>query len=402
MNTHTLTLIKKLVFDTIQLDFNYLKDPYTDIFHFDRHLRNSLEHSEILYQQIIERIYSLQHNCFYLMCDNFILNYVIFLPFEHNRDVITLGPYMTNEIDADYLNEIATINHLAYADIEYVKRFLFGIPRFDNSLQLLSIVTDILLYLNPASITFSIVNESLLSRDNEVKELVPKEDFEVYANSVEERYKIEHTILQAIKEGNSRKAMLAGKEFLSRPFEPRIKNNLHDIKAMLFSTNTLFRKAAEDVKIHPIYLHEISCNYAQLIETSLSVRELNKIYEKMIRDYCLLVRNKSMVQYSPTIRPILHYIEFNINSPLTLSELSKKFNLSIPYISSLFKKELNMTVVTHINKLRIREAIKLLNTSSMSIQNIAAYVGILDCNYFTKVFKKEIGCTPSEYRKKTT
>jgi YesN/AraC family two-component response regulator len=58
-----------------------------------------------------------------------------------------------------------------------------------------------------------------------------------------------------------------------------------------------------------------------------------------------------------------------------------------------------MPIHKYINSLRIQAAIKLLNTSFISIQDIAAHVGIDDCNYFTKVFKKEVGLTPSEYRK---
>jgi YesN/AraC family two-component response regulator len=95
----------------------------------------------------------------------------------------------------------------------------------------------------------------------------------------------------------------------------------------------------------------------------------------------------------------LDYIEFNLNLPLTLKSISEKFNLSAPYISSQFKKEVGTTVIRYINQLRINDAIKLLDSSSMSIQDIAAYVGIPDYNYFTKVFKKEMGVTPSDYRK---
>lgn len=136
-----------------------------------------------------------------------------------------------------------------------------------------------------------------------------------------------------------------------------------------------------------------------MIELTNSESALNKLYEQMIREYCLLVQNKSRNIYSLSVRKILDYIEFNLNLPLTLKSISEKFNLSAPYISSQFKKEVGTTVIRYINQLRINDAIKLLDSSSMSIQDIAAYVGIPDYNYFTKVFKKEMGVTPSDYRK---
>lgn len=58
------------------------------------------------------------------------------------------------------------------------------------------------------------------------------------------------------------------------------------------------------------------------------------------------------------------------------------------------------TLTDYINKQRIDAALKLLNTGDMQVQDIAYYVGISDVNYFTKLFKKQVGYTPSGYRKK--
>jgi YesN/AraC family two-component response regulator len=310
-----------------------------------------------------------------------------------------LGPYFSEPINDEYWNKITESNHLTYTDVQNLKGFLYGIPFIENNMPLISIVSNLISYINPNATPFSIQYHNFNNQKKESYIYTPKEDFDAYSNAVSKRYMIEQKLLQYICDGNLNDSLLEAKKFIGSPFEPRMKNSLRDQKALLISTNTLFRKAIEPNAIHPVHLHEISSKFANRIESTDSVKELNKIYEKMIREYCFLVMNKSTKQYSPAIRQLLHYIEFNLNLSLNLSDMAEKLHLSVPYISSLFKKEVGMPIHKYINSLRIQAAIKLLNTSFISIQDIAAHVGIDDCNYFTKVFKKEVGLTPSEYRK---
>ena len=58
-----------------------------------------------------------------------------------------------------------------------------------------------------------------------------------------------------------------------------------------------------------------------------------------------------------------------------------------------------MTLTDYVNGHRIDTALKLLNTTDIQIQDIAYYVGIEDVNYFTRIFKKKIGVSPTEYKK---
>lgn len=73
-------------------------------------------------------------------------------------------------------------------------------------------------------------------------------------------------------------------------------------------------------------------------------------------------------------------------------------NVSESHLFRTFKKETGMTVTQYIARLRCQNAAGLLRNGDDSIQEIAAFVGYLDGNYFVKVFKKWFGVTPSEYR----
>ena len=79
--------------------------------------------------------------------------------------------------------------------------------------------------------------------------------------------------------------------------------------------------------------------------------------------------------------------------------IAQAVNFSPSYVSRRFKEEVGVSLMTYISEQRIQTAKRLLSTTEMSVREVASYVGIPDWNYFTKLFKKSAGCTPSEYHK---
>lgn len=119
----------------------------------------------------------------------------------------------------------------------------------------------------------------------------------------------------------------------------------------------------------------------------------------------LLIRIKdelpvtSDAEYSRHVDRLLAYLHSNFRQDLSLDHLAEQMMLHPNYISSLFKKETGDTFVNFLNGLRIREAQKLLRTKPhLTVAAIGEQVGFHDKHYFTKVFKKYTGMTPSLYR----
>ena len=383
----------------MKLDMHYFLEPYNDLSAFDHFLRESLEDSDRLYQKVHDFINAMEHNTFHIMTDYYELNYVLFYPYEDKKDLITIGPYFNENIDEKYWHTITEQHKLTLSNVQHLKSFIYGIPVIHNNLHIISTISDILNYINSETSPFVVQYHDLSDIEKSDVLFQPKNDFEAYAKKVQERYNTERELLRHIAAGNRSAALESAKKFVSAPFEPRLKNTLRERKSLLITANTLFRKAIEPNELHPIYLHEITSKFVNLIENATSETILDQLYEKMIREYCLLVKNKSTKQYSPIVRQTLHFIEFNLDAKINLSNLADKYAISVPHLSNLFKKEVGTTIIKYVNKLRIDTAIKLLNTSSLSIQDIASYVGIYDYNYFTKLFKKEVGVAPSDYRK---
>lgn len=402
MNNRTIDFISKLLKDILKLDMHYFVEPYNNLAIFDRYLRDSLENSEQLYQSIHDFMLEMDPMAFHVITDLYEMNYVVFYPYKERKDIISIGPYFSKKIDAEYWTFLRDKHKLTLSDAENLKGFIYSTPVVSNNLDIISTVSNIIDYINPDATPYSVLYHDFSTEEIRHDYFQFKEDYLAHAKELEERYATEKELLHYISIGDSTRAFEAAKRFISSPFEQRLKSSIRERKFLLITANTVYRKAVEVNEIHPVYLHEITSKFVNLIENATSESSLDSIFEKMIRDYCLLVNNKSVKQYSPIIRKSLHYIEFNLDNKISLDDLAKLNNVSIPYLAGQFKKEVGETIIKYITHLRMETAVKLLNTSSLSIQDIAAYVGILDYNYFTKVFKKEIGISPREYRRKIT
>ncbi len=99
------------------------------------------------------------------------------------------------------------------------------------------------------------------------------------------------------------------------------------------------------------------------------------------------------------ITEAMEYIKENYNKELTLDEVAQSVFISPYYLSHLFKDELGKTFVEYLTEVRINEAKKLLKNTKKSITRIAEEVGYYDSSYFSKVFKKQEGMTPQQYRR---
>ena len=162
--------------------------------------------------------------------------------------------------------------------------------------------------------------------------------------------------------------------------------------------NTLLRKGAEQGSVHPIHIDNLSSRFARKIEQITTPEGGTALQKEMIHKYCLLVKNHSMKGFSLLVQKVVTRIDSDLTADLSLKTQAQLLNVNASYLSTLFKKETGMTLTDYVNKKRMENAVFLLNSTNMQIQNIAQYCGIPDVNYFTKIFKKYIGKTPKEYR----
>lgn len=99
------------------------------------------------------------------------------------------------------------------------------------------------------------------------------------------------------------------------------------------------------------------------------------------------------------ITGITKYLQEHLEEDMSLAVLSEKFHLNAQYISQLFKNEIGVNFLTYLTSIRMEKSKKLLISTSLSIAEVAEQSGYGDYRVFTKVFKKNEGVTPSQYRR---
>ena len=221
--------------------------------------------------------------------------------------------------------------------------------------------------------------------------------------TVDELYAVENKLLDYIKSGNARKVEQFFSDAASRfsfvDMEMRTPDTIRNYKNGCIIQNTLYRKAAEQGGVPPIYIHRISSDFAARIEQLTSAEEAMELARHMSRKYALLVQNRSIKEYSLPVQRIITLIDTDLTADLSLKRFSSELNQNASYLSTLFKKETGVALTDYVNSKRIEHALFLLNTTDLQIQTIANSCGIYDLSYFGKLFKKYVNMSPGSYRR---
>lgn len=106
-------------------------------------------------------------------------------------------------------------------------------------------------------------------------------------------------------------------------------------------------------------------------------------------------QSKMVVEY------IKDYIDENyMKQDTNAGNIAERFGISGSYIGMLFREQQKTTITKYITQLRINKAAELLSKTKLQIQVISKNVGYSDQNYFARIFKKQTGLSPGEYRNK--
>lgn len=100
------------------------------------------------------------------------------------------------------------------------------------------------------------------------------------------------------------------------------------------------------------------------------------------------------------IKKSLQFVETNYSRKLTISEMAKSVGLNKNYFSAFFKENMGVTPQQYIIKFRINKACELMENRGLTISDISRSVGYDDTLGFSKIFKKEKGVSPKNYREK--
>jgi len=122
----------------------------------------------------------------------------------------------------------------------------------------------------------------------------------------------------------------------------------------------------------------------------------------LLRNYTYArITEKELYAHSSNLKrldTVFEYISNNYDKELSTLMLSKLCYVSESYFCRFFKKATGKTVANYINEYRIEKAVFLLKNTDSTISEISIRTGFCDANYFSRVFKKVMGISPTDYK----
>lgn len=135
------------------------------------------------------------------------------------------------------------------------------------------------------------------------------------------------------------------------------------------------------------------------VNMAFSFDRIQVTFIETITNILTNVSNVIQNQYSRAVVSAILFIEKNYAKEISLNIIAKASGLTPSYFSALFKKEMGETLSNYIIRYRLDIAKQLLRETRLSISEIASSVGYPDIKYFSRLFKKHMNITPSEFRK---
>jgi YesN/AraC family two-component response regulator len=150
-----------------------------------------------------------------------------------------------------------------------------------------------------------------------------------------------------------------------------------------------------DYILKPIDYEELDGVLIELVK-----RIENKIQLEVIPEGVLykIAEQESKENHNDIVHKAKRYLLEHIQETISVEDVAQKVHINPQYLMRLFKKDTGISILEFVTQKRIEIAKELLESTDLSINRVADSVGYGNYSYFTKIFKRETGLTPSEYR----
>ena len=312
---------------------------------------------------------------------------------------IALGPFVRREFDLERTRRVMLSAGLPGSYAESIRLYYSNFPLCGMT-RAIDAVTACIQAFCPDAPVYTLAR---IDDYPETKKL-PKQNYDenLDYSSIYRRYELENQFLRTIEKGDAENVLIAYERMASAGLRDKryVSAVYQDVNVSLAIIRALARKAAENGGASVVEVNEITQSAVQRMQAETSVQRKIQISKNMLVSLAEAVdRARSRLgSYSAPVRKAADTLRHNFSQNLSLEQLADHVGMSPSHLSRTFTKEVGMSISQYVAALRCEEAASMLRDSDTPISEISAYVGYLDNNYFVKVFKKQYGVTPSDYR----
>jgi len=212
-------------------------------------------------------------------------------------------------------------------------------------------------------------------------------------------YESEFAFYHAVKDGDLETVKRLMEPLGNRKMGILSKNPVRNLRYHFIISVAMITRFCIESGLSPEYAYTLSDLYIQKADFIETTKGIQQLHQEMVYDYTKqMYRQVKERTYSKEIILALDYIYTHLQKNMTVTEIADAVRRNPSYLSTLFKKEIGISISAYIRKERIKMAENLLKYSDFSAIDISNYLCFSSHSHFIKVFKEHTGYTPKEYR----
>lgn len=389
--------IKKMLASAFRTDVLYFSPPYQDIRRIDWGFRDMVWADMDFTPSSVGSIAPSDKLRMFVVKSNLdFYNIIAFVSLGEKPDFISVGPFRNKELFSPDSRQVQRNHVMRDVKQDALRHFYQMLPLVNISDLISSFHCLLEQYLPeyrdvpPEYVCFSQEQHAFVPNSGKILE---------FSYEISERLQnLLGSFLEALSTGNS-SLVYRHKKALLNYFRPLVEDSVTTARSYLTFLNSLCCGRLLQTQVHPYHTLRLFTDFfARIAELHNPEQAWIMPYE-IARKYCLLVRNHNLSEYSCLTRNIINYVSLHMDEELSLSVIAGYLSKNPSYVSAHFRKETGESLTAYIHRERIQASLRLFNTTDCSVSEAAVSVGISDLGYFTRLFKRQIGCTPSQYRK---
>lgn len=388
-------LLQNVLTEAFQIESHFFTPPYDDLQKIDRGIRSMVwpdytdksMHPVSASQSVDRRMVVSKSNLgFY--------NIIIYLTVHKSPDFISVGPFRAEEFSTDYFSHILKKIQPPAATVYFLRYFYESLPYVSLS-SVVNVVKSIAAAFYPEFETIEPVYLEFSQQAHKV--LINMDMLQDSSSDYAQHFKEAlFQFINTLKKGDTDAAQQDLKNFM-RTTRFASSQNISECRNELNALNLYCQMAVMDTPVHASHILKLCTQLAVKISSLNTLEGIAAMSGEICHKYSLLVKNYAFPEYSQTIRAVINYIYLHLDEDLTSSILAQKFKKNPTALSGCFSREVGMSITNFIHQARINEAIRFFNTTKMSVSEVAVAVGFQDFAYFSRLFRRQVGCSPRDY-----